>query len=82
MRIAIFGTGALGGFLSGRLAQAGCDVTFIARKSVLSDLQNKGLHIDSVEGEIFLPSVSTNDILCELGYLCGEYKNYMYPFLA
>lgn len=67
MRIAIFGTGALGGFLGGRLAQAGCDVTFIARKSVLSALQNKGLHIDSVEGEIFLPNVSTSDNPADVG---------------
>ncbi len=31
MRIAIFGTGGVGGYFGGRLAQAGQDVTFIAR---------------------------------------------------
>ena len=31
MRIAIFGVGAVGGYFGGRLAQAGEDVTFIAR---------------------------------------------------
>ena len=31
MRVAIMGSGGLGGLYGGRLAQAGCDVTFIAR---------------------------------------------------
>jgi 2-dehydropantoate 2-reductase len=31
MKFAIFGTGGVGGYFDGRLAQAGEDVTFIAR---------------------------------------------------
>ena len=31
MRIAVFGTGGVGGYFGGRLAQAGEDVVFIAR---------------------------------------------------
>jgi 2-dehydropantoate 2-reductase len=31
MRVAIFGTGGVGGYFGGRLAQAGEEVVFIAR---------------------------------------------------
>ncbi|MBT7758692.1 MAG: hypothetical protein HN732_15290, partial [Rhodospirillaceae bacterium] len=31
MKIAVMGTGAMGGYVGARLAEAGADVTFIAR---------------------------------------------------
>jgi len=31
MKIAVLGTGGVGGYLGGRLAASGCDVTFVAR---------------------------------------------------
>ena len=43
MRIAIFGAGAIGGFLGARLAQAGMDVTFVARGPHLAAMQANGL---------------------------------------
>ena len=38
MRFAIYGVGAIGGYFGGRLAQAGEDVTFIARGEHLQAL--------------------------------------------
>jgi len=48
MRIAIFGTGAVGGYFGGRLAQAGEEVVFIARGEQLRALQDHGLRVDSL----------------------------------
>ena len=47
MRIAIFGAGAIGGFLGARLAQAGMDVTFVARGPHLEAMQANGLTLRS-----------------------------------
>jgi 2-dehydropantoate 2-reductase len=57
MRIAIFGSGAVGGYFGGRLAQAGGDVVFIARGPQLVALQARGLHIESPLGDVHLPAV-------------------------
>ena len=61
MRIAIFGTGAVGGYFGGRLAAAGEDVTFIARGAHLAALQEQGLRITSPKGNIAIPVKATND---------------------
>ncbi len=47
MRIAIMGAGGVGGFYGGRLAQAGHDVTFIARGEHLRAIQTRGLSLVS-----------------------------------
>lgn len=47
MRIAIFGAGAIGGFLGVRLLQAGADVTFIARGAHLAAMREKGVTLRS-----------------------------------
>ena len=39
MKVAIFGAGAIGGMMGVKLAQAGADVTFIARGAHLSAMQ-------------------------------------------
>jgi 2-dehydropantoate 2-reductase len=61
MRIAVFGTGAVGGYFGGRLAAAGEDVTFIARGAHLAALQEQGLRITSPKGSIAIPVKATND---------------------
>jgi len=43
VRIAIFGAGAIGGFLGARLAGEGADVTFVARGLHLAAMQAKGV---------------------------------------
>ena len=47
MRIAVIGTGGVGGYFGARLSEAGEDVTFIARGAHLEAMKNKGLAIDS-----------------------------------
>lgn len=42
MRIALYGAGAVGGYFGGRLAQAGEEVSFIARGQTLQALQTQG----------------------------------------
>ena len=61
MRIAVFGTGAVGGYFGGRLAAAGEDVTFIARGAHLAALQEQGLRITSPKGNLAIPVKATND---------------------
>jgi 2-dehydropantoate 2-reductase len=58
MRIAIVGSGGLGGYFGGRLAAAGVDVTFLARGAHLEALRTSGLRIDSPNGNLLLPRVS------------------------
>lgn len=47
MKVAVFGAGAIGGFLGVRLAAAGTDVTFIARGPHLAAMQEKGVTLIS-----------------------------------
>jgi 2-dehydropantoate 2-reductase len=61
MRIAIVGSGGVGGYFGGRLAAAGSDVTFIARGAHLQALRTKGLHIESPKGNLHLPRVTATD---------------------
>jgi 2-dehydropantoate 2-reductase len=57
MKIAVFGTGGVGGYFGGRLAQAGQEVIFIARGENLQALQRDGLRVQSFLGDVHLPSV-------------------------
>lgn len=62
MRIGIFGTGGVGGYFGGRLAQAGRDVTFIARGNHLAAIQENGLKVESILGDfVILPVMATDD---------------------
>lgn len=51
MRIAVFGTGGVGGFFGGKLAKAGEEVIFIARGSHLDAIRRDGLRVESVGGD-------------------------------
>lgn len=63
MRIAIFGTGGVGGYFGGRLAHAGEDVTFIARGEHLRAIRDNGLRVDSQLGDfVVLPAKATDDV--------------------
>jgi 2-dehydropantoate 2-reductase len=61
MRFAIFGTGGVGGYFGGRLAQAGQDVTFIARGRHLARMQEAGLRVDSIGGDFEVKPVAATD---------------------
>jgi 2-dehydropantoate 2-reductase len=63
MRIAIFGTGGVGGYFGGRLARGGEDVAFIARGEHLRAIQTSGLRIDSLNGDFVInPAKATGDV--------------------
>jgi 2-dehydropantoate 2-reductase len=63
MRIVVFGTGGVGGYFGGRLAQAGEDVTFIARGEHLRAIKATGLKVDSSSGDfVVYPAQATDDV--------------------
>src|SRR5918999_6315932 len=49
MRIAVMGTGAVGGYFGAKLAAAGHDVVFLARGRHLGALRRDGLRIESAD---------------------------------
>ena len=54
MRIAVIGVGGVGGYFGARLAQAGEEVTFIARGETLRALRENGLRVESVDGDMLI----------------------------
>ncbi len=67
MRISIFGTGGVGGYFGGRLAQSGEEVTFIARGEHLREIQTKGLKVDSLSGNFVIYPAKATDVVAEVG---------------
>jgi 2-dehydropantoate 2-reductase len=67
MRIAVMGSGGVGGYFGARLAQAGCEVGFIARGAHLAALRERGLVVESKLGNISLPKVCATDDPTTLG---------------
>jgi 2-dehydropantoate 2-reductase len=62
MRIAVIGVGGVGGYFGARLAQAGEEVTFIARGDALRALRETGLRVESADGDILIhPATATDD---------------------
>ncbi len=61
MRIAIFGTGGVGGYFGGRLSQAGADVVFVARGEHLQAMRQHGLRIDSIKGDFVVHPIQATD---------------------
>jgi 2-dehydropantoate 2-reductase len=62
MRFAIYGSGGVGGYFGGRLAQAGHDVTFIARGKHLAAINENGLRVESILGDFAVqPTKATDD---------------------
>jgi 2-dehydropantoate 2-reductase len=67
MRITVFGTGGVGGFFGGRLAQAGEDVVFIARGEHLKAIRASGLRVDSTDGDFVIRPAKATDNVNEVG---------------
>src|SRR5436190_9421355 len=61
MKIAAMAAGAVGAYFGGRMAAAGHDVHFIARRAHLDALRKDGLKIESVHGDLHLPKVNATD---------------------
>jgi 2-dehydropantoate 2-reductase len=67
MRIAVMGSGGVGGYFGGRLAAAGQDVTFIARGAHLAALRQRGLAIRSALGDATIAPAQATDDPASLG---------------
>lgn len=68
MKIAMMGSGGVGGFFGGRLANAGHDVTFIARGAHLAALRQQGLTIENEpQGNLHVSGVRATDDPASIG---------------
>jgi 2-dehydropantoate 2-reductase len=71
MKIAMMGTGGVGGYYGGLLARTGQDVTFIVRRKPdgvhLAALLEKGLQIKSVHGDFAVVPAKATDNPAEVG---------------
>ena len=67
MRIAVMGTGGVGGYFGARLARAGHEVAFVARGRQLEALRANGLRVESPLGDVHLRSVQVTGEPTEIG---------------
>ena len=68
MKILIMGSGGVGGFYGGRLANTGCDITFVARGAHLAAMRDHGLTIESeAQGNINIKPVTVTDDPASIG---------------
>jgi 2-dehydropantoate 2-reductase len=61
MRIAVLGSGGIGGYYGALLAKAGQDLVFIARGAHLEAMQRRGLTVRTPEGESTIPVTAVAD---------------------
>ena len=67
MRIAIVGTGAVGGYFGGRLSVAGENVIFLARGEHLRVMRESGLRVDSADGDFVVHPIQATDNAADVG---------------
>ena len=67
MKICVFGAGAIGGYLGVKLAQAGADVSLVARGPHLAAMQDKGLTLIEEDGALQTVKVTASDNPADLG---------------
>ncbi len=67
MKICIFGAGAIGGYMGVKLAQAGADVSLVARGPHLAAMQNKGLTLIEEDSAPQTVTVNASDNPADLG---------------
>ena len=66
MKICIFGAGAIGGYMGAKLAQAGAEVSLVARGPHLAAMRERGLTLIEEEGTTTVP-VTASDNAADLG---------------
>ena len=66
MHIAIIGTGGVGGYFGGRLAQAGHQVSFLARGKHLEAIRQNGLRVQSLKERFTIMPYQTTDTIEEM----------------
>jgi 2-dehydropantoate 2-reductase len=67
MKICVFGAGAIGGYMGVKLAQAGADVSLVARGPHLAAMQANGLKLIEEGGEETVVPVTASDNPADLG---------------
>ena len=67
LRVTVFGTGAVGAYFGGRLAEAGASVGFVARGETLRVLRAQGLRVTSPDGDFTIAPARASDHPAELG---------------
>lgn len=67
MRIAIMGSGGMGGFLGAKCARAGHEVIFIARGRHLQAIRANGLRLLSAEGDIHINPAQAHENTADIG---------------
>lgn len=82
MKFAVMGVGGLGGYIGGRLAHSGQEVTFIARGQRLQAIRANSLHVRGPDDEFVVQPAHATDEPHEVGpvdvvLLCV--KNYDVP---
>ena len=61
MRIAVMGSGGVGGYFGARLVKGGADVHFVARGAHLAAMRDRGLAVEGGPEAIHLPKVNVTD---------------------
>ncbi len=85
MRIAVFGSGGVGAYFGGRLAQIGQDVVFIARNETLAVLRSQGLKVGSIAGDFSIDKVEVTNNPSDIGvvdYILCCVKSWQVPAAA
>lgn len=67
MKIMIMGSGGMGAYYGGLLAQGGNDVTFIARGAHLEAIRRNGLQVKSIHGDFTVAPATATDNPAEAG---------------
>ncbi|MEE9598477.1 MAG: 2-dehydropantoate 2-reductase [Acidiferrobacterales bacterium] len=67
MKLAIMGSGGVGGYFGGRLAAKGYDVSFIARGRHLDAIRRDGLKIESANGDVHIYPAKATDTPSDIG---------------
>jgi 2-dehydropantoate 2-reductase len=79
MKLAVYGSGGIGGYFGGRLARSGVEVVFIARGGHLQALVTRGLRVVSVHGDFHVDPVTATDDPASVGpadYVLVTVKSY------
>src|SRR5215217_2876697 len=67
MKIAVMGSGGVGGYFGARLAKGGADVHFVARGAHLAAMPESGIAIEGGPDPIHVPKVSATDEPTDIG---------------
>lgn len=67
MKIAVLGAGGIGGYIGGRLAEAGHEVCLVARGGHLKAINEKGLKIESPLGDAHLQDIKAVEEIADVG---------------